>query len=513
MLKNLIVVFALFSLCTPVVYSQNLNTDWGSSIELENTFRDVVYVDSTGASFYLTSTKSGDYFIEKQKAGENKASSVVKVIASERGAPEYKRLLISKTGIAVVSTVADKKASTLKYYYNVVTFDGKLQFTEEKEFLIINIDKKVWPGSSMVIISPNKTQIAVSFRGTETQTFQWYGFDSDFKPTFTKESGMYKNSKYGLVAADNFSVSDNGDIVYYCEKLTVRKKNKWEGSEMWLFALPANSKSVDSVAIKPSAKNFTAFTIQPDGNNIIIFGLYTDRYAAAGTYFASYSIADKKLSVETNTAFEISQFITPGATGASKEIPAIGRGGLSLIKNSTGYYAILDPVFAQASQAPGGGSTLMYTLYTMHIFSMSSSGDINWISTIFRDQICKEMSGAFGIGGALSVTTSVMLRQDDVSLFGSACTLVGDNLVFVMNDAPANAPQPADATKIDAVRKTKELTAQVVTISSDGKVDKKVVKNNNGAVTRWHVAYSYVSSANIYTIAEDGESTRLVRVY
>lgn len=512
-MKKLSSLVVLIVVASTMLKSQELKTDWGSSLDLQNNFRSIVYVDSTGATFFLTIGKNGDYFIERQNAGESKASSVVKVISSEQNSPKLNRLFIAKAGIAVISTITDKKASTMTYFYNIVTFDSKLQFSEEQKFLTINVNQKEWPGTSMVLISPDKSRIAVSFRGTETQVFKWYGFDGDFKPLFTKESGMFKNSKFGLVSAGNFSISNNGDLTYYCEKATIKKKNKPEGSELWLYVLTGLSNTTDSVAIKPAGKHFTSLSFMHDGDKLVVFGLYSDKYTATGTYFSIYSVTDKKLIVETNTALEVKHFVTPGAIGRKNEIPGFGSGALKIIKNKDGYYIISDPVFAQASQAPGGGRTLMYTLYNMYVFSLSVSGDINWISTIYRDQICKEVSGVVGIGGPLSVGTSVMLRQDDISLFGSVSAIIGDNLVIVMNDAAANAPQPTDAAKLDAVRKTKELTAQTVVVSADGKVDKKIVKDNNGNNTRWHASYSHVNHGSIYTIGEDGESTRLVRIY
>ncbi|HTF05450.1 MAG TPA: hypothetical protein VK826_15590 [Bacteroidia bacterium] len=493
--------------------AQELTTDWGNTLELTNDLRNFTHADSLGNLYFLTSNKNGDWFIEKQEAGAAKSSFSTEIISGDKNAPEFKRLFATTEGFIVVSAVSNKKASTTTYYYNTVGFDGRKGQATDKEFLVIIINKKEWPGSSQVLASPDRSKFVVTFRGTESQEFTWYGFDSGFKSLFTKTSGMYKNSKHGLVAASSFSMTNNGDIIYYAEKITVKKKGKWEGSELWLFVLPASSQTTDSVAIKPTGKSFLSFEIFPDGDNVVLFGLCREQYAASGIYFSTYSISGKTFSVEKNTPLEAAQFVTPGALDASKGKPSIGPGNLSVIKNANGYYGVIDPVFRQASAAPGGGSTVMYTLYTMQVISVSTEGKVNWISTIFRDQICKEMSGAFGIGGAFSVTTSVKLRQDDLSLFGAPFTMMGEDLVFVMNDAAENAPQVSSSSKVAGVRKTKELTAQAVRITPDGKVIKEVVMGKNGAPTRWHVAYAIASRGHIYTVADDGESTRLVDIH
>jgi len=488
--------------------AQNAPPEWHNALNLTNKFNDVLLADSLGNSYFLTSNKDGDLFIEKQGSGDSKSAFSTKIISATKGEPNYRRVLVLDDGFAVISSVHDKTAATFTFFENTVGLNGELKSPTAKEILEFPYNKKEGEGTSQFLISPDKKRIAISYRAPQSSDFTFYLFDGAFNSLGTEKGSINKNSKHGLVAASDFAITNAGDIVYTAEKITIHRKD-WEGVENWLFILSSKSDNVDSVALKcPDGMSFMSMDILVTQKDVVVVAFYSEKFAPRGIYFGKYSLESATLTTST-TELTKEMYVTPGALDVSKGKVGLYRGAITIIPTSTGYYIVNDPIAGQASSSPNGMSSVMYTLYTMNVISITGEGKIDWINSIFRYQRCTASSGLLG---AFGVSTSVMLREDDFSLFGNSYTMIGDELVILMNDARGNTPQSGSSKEIVGATKPKDITANIIRVSNNGSFTKTITTAKSGAETRWHVGYSYMGEGFIYTIGEDGENVHGVVV-
>lgn len=483
--------------------AQNPEAHWQNPLNLTNKFNKVLFADSAGNSFFLTSNKDGDLFIEKQSSTDAKPAFCTKVISSEKGSADFRHVFVLQNGFAVISSIHDKTAGTFTFYENTVSFTGELQSSTAKQILQVPYKKKEGEGTSQFLISPDKKRMAISYRAPESPYLTFNVFDDSFSLIGTENGALNKNSKHGLVGASDFSITNSGDIVFTVEKITINRKD-WEGVEEWLFLLTSKSDQVDSASINaPEGKNFTSMDILVTATDVVIFGFYTDKYVPRGVYFGRFSLNGLMPQASSTTDLTKEMFVTPGALDATNGEPGLYRGAITIIPSPTGYYVINDPIMAQASSSPNGVSSLMYTLYTMNVISIDREGKVNWINSIFRSQRCVVTSG---LVGAFGISTSVMLREDDFSLFGNAYTVIGNELVILLNDNKDNTPQSGSSKEITGAAKPKELTANMIVVKSDGTFSKTISSTKDGGVTRWHVGHSYIGTGYIYSVAEDGDN-------
>jgi hypothetical protein len=502
-MKKVFFLFFLF-LFSAAINAQSNSADWGNSLALENEFSRLVYSDSLGNAFFLTKNKEDDLFVEMQSLHSDKTTFVTKICAAKKN-----RILSSAfataNGITIIMNEFEKATGQLHCFYNSIDWNGKLVSPELKEFFVVPGNKKNGEGSSHTCLSPDKSKLVITYREPESEMMTLYGFDA-FKKTYEKQVFFYKNSKYGLLSADNFLVSNNGDFVFQNEKIKVSKKNgDWESVEDWIFCFRNESQSADSALINPGPGNPSLFTLGYllDGDEIIAFGTTGGKDKNPGTCFARYSISQKKFVAENSGELTSAMFVTPGALDKNKGKPFLPmRSNVSIMRTSIGFYVIMDAGTYQYSPTPGGGTSVMISMYDCPVISLSKEGNVNWIATILRDHVGAVTTGMLGIGNSsFGIGTSVAIRKDDFSLYGIAALLLNDELIIITNDDVKNIPQPASRKDLTPVRKSSQLSACMLRVSSDGKISKSAVPGK----MRWHPSHSYVSKKYIYAFFDSDE--------
>jgi hypothetical protein len=503
-MRNNIISFFCFYLFAINVAGQSKNFDWGNNLTLDNEFTKLIYADSVGNAFFLTQNKEEDRFLEMQPLHADKPLFATKITS---GKTEFKflRTYNISSGIAFIGYEYDKKTGELNFRHNQIDWKGNLISSEPTGFLLINIDKKQDLGSIQVCISSDKSKIIIKYRAPGSEEITLYGFDEKFNKLFEKKTFLYKDSKHGLLAASDFLVSNSGDFIYKVEKIKIPKKNgEWESISDWIFVLSFESAMADSTLIMGGERTLNSIGYFLENREVIVFGTSSIKGKDLETYFSRYDIAKKQFVVTATNPLNAEMFITPGALEHSKGKPYLPRSSISIIRNSAGYFIVMDAGSYNYSSGGYGMSSVMINMVNCDVLSISTEGKINWIATLFRDHVGAVTSGQFGIiAGGIGVSTGVKLRQDDFSLYGMTGNIVGNELLFIMNDDVKNTPQPATYNEITSVRKTKQLSACLVHVSGDGKITKELISKNKGETTRWHPSYCYISEKYMYAFFDD----------
>lgn len=234
-----------------------------------------------------------------------------------------------------------------------------------------------------------------------------------------------------------------------------------------------------------------------------MFGTTGGKGQEPGIYFARYDIDRKELIFKSSTALTAEMFITPGALDYAKGKPSLPRSSISILPVSTGYYVVMDAGTYSQNAGPNGASSVSVSMYNLNVLSINPEGKVNWIATVLRDHIGVVASGQIG---AFGMSTSVLIKKDDFSLFQANGTMIGNTLTFIMNDDPDNIPQPKTSKELKPVRKPGQFSACIIQVAADGTITKEKVSPVSDSVLRWHPTYSISGRGYIYAFYDDGKN-------
>lgn len=504
-----IILICLLAITSPALLAQTLQKVFGNDVVSVHNVSQVLIANPDGNIWYITEDDYGNQFMEKQALNENKMTELGKVYDASDKNNEVEKMFLQKNELHVLTKAYHKKAKTISFVLSVFDLQGK-QVGAPKEVLLITLKKKQDEGSTVLTISPDFSHYMIYYRSHAADEITYYGFDSNWKQIVQHTAVLKKEFKDGYVEVGGFGITNDGTMHYVVEK--DRKVKKKYSVSFTLYAISANAK--DSVLLNPWGMGLGDYHVASDEGKIICMGVTGENARSSGLYFARYSLADKKLT-EENSPFRREMFVTPGV-----EIPEDGsepdfgmRYKISRItKTSTGgYYMLVETAFATMNQAPGGGTVLMLTFPNSHLVSFSNTGNVNWISTMFKQHMAIQRSAPIGAGfGGAAVSVGVRLRTDDFALYFAQLAVMDDVMYLIANDDPINTPQPTNQDNVQDVRKPDQLSGVLISIDANGKISKENLKNPQGEPISIYPTLSYGSRDVLMSLYYTDETSGVI---
>lgn len=169
-----ILAFSLNSMC------QVHEMEKGVSFTLANAFVKIITVDSLGNTWFLTSNKAGDLFVEKQELNKDKPAISTKILPATKEESWLAKIFESPDGITFINEKIDKRYGKRIFTVNSVDWNGVPASEKMKEFLVINEPLSQGGASINIFNSPDRTKTGITYRPAGSEKIAIYSFDKSF---------------------------------------------------------------------------------------------------------------------------------------------------------------------------------------------------------------------------------------------------------------------------------------------------------------------------------------------
>lgn len=470
---------AILSAVTICCSAQKLQTAFYPITNSPYLVNKIVKLGNDGTIYYETYDTDFNLNLDMQQRGDREPKHVVMLADAKKSSGELAQTIYLDSIIYVVRKLNDADHKVMKINVSGYDYKGRYAFPESTVLTIANVTRYEL-SDIHVDVSPEETAFMVQFTGAAEEDLRIFSFDRKWKKIASKNTMIHPAKKEDYYLVDGLGVRDDGMMYYGLEYHSVDGK-----SEMTKYLLyMVHSASVDSLPFTPEGEDMLSFTIRSDGDSLHIFGLTESNNVSTGLFHGTFDLKSKIISFGS-AAFDQKLFITPGEhpeEGAATTNFGPGAYIQSCYKLANGTYDILVETRTWTEKPGVKGSTdLFIDSPNFYIANMTNAGDVNWISTVYRQhkfQAAQTSKSTLEWSGM--PFDFYQMNQHEYNFYSSQSTAVGNTLMILGNDDPINSFQPTNEDNVVEVNKSSQLQGVLISIAADGKITKDKMTNTDG---------------------------------
>ena len=456
--RSISVLFFLFTIGSFVLFSQEVNINWGENVDLQTTVLKIV--GQTEHGLYALTTRKKKFYVE-YFAGESfqrKFATELPFKVEDGIDSELAELFYLEDNLLLFTSTFDKKNKTYRIFGYRLNNEGKVA-SERLEVLTAQFEKKRRAGEIGFRTSGDLSKLLVYHSAPHKKTSESWQVNmkiitSNLEVIKDLQSEFPLENEDEQVEISNFLIKDNGAVYMAArqmayEKKLLRTKNLWirqfepsNGFDEETLTIDLNDKSASSVAL----------TTDPEGN-LIGAGFYSERSpkgvfkydGLAGTYFIKIDPLQKEVLSKT-----IQPFGQEFAASVLKEKQA-DKGKLvpnffqprEIIPKEDGGAVMVAEYFSIVITENNSSRTTTTTHGPLAVVDIAPSGDINWVRSIPKRQVFQKTDANISIGGFLGGVYLnfgfwLNLAKDQTVYHSYVTGISGESLYFLYNDHPKN---------------------------------------------------------------------------